>query len=355
MRCCLLLAGLSRLSRAYAQDDCHAGELQLLQRKLDLETSVASSTEPLVLPQLRAAEPVKWLHIPKCGTSFLNALIHLPSVCPGVNASYRVDDKVLGKHFEEEFFRECPEVCNTSKFNCDYGHHEGIGTSYEMELKGHLVTMLREPKQRILSAFHDPVWTHGVAGESAASYAEKQRGGMTCQVMRDGDMDPPPKECHELTEADARLAAVRLREGFAFVGITDEWDLSICLLHRIFGSVHMYVVRGDCLLSDFEDNRPSVEGAKHYHIYNILELEGYEDPVDRILYNEAKQIFFEKRLAYNVTMESCQPCFQSANHIFRPLSVDGIEKGYAGRPDVRLILAESRVANIPSSQEFLEI
>lgn len=136
MRCCLLLAGLSRLSRAYAQDDCHAGELQLLQRKLDLETSVASSTEPLVLPQLRAAEPVKWLHIPKCGTSFLNALIHLPSVCPGVNASYRVDDKVLGKHFEEEFFRECPEVCNTSKFNCDYGHHEGIGTSYEMELKG---------------------------------------------------------------------------------------------------------------------------------------------------------------------------------------------------------------------------
>ena len=25
----------------------------------------------------------------------------------------------------------------------------------------------------------------------------------------------------------------------------------------------------------------SVEGAKHYHIYNILELEGYEDPVDR--------------------------------------------------------------------------
>ena len=27
------------------------------------------------------------------------------------NASYRVDDKVLGKHFEEEFFRECPEAC----------------------------------------------------------------------------------------------------------------------------------------------------------------------------------------------------------------------------------------------------
>ncbi|CAE7388653.1 unnamed protein product, partial [Symbiodinium pilosum] len=201
-----------------------------------------------IAPELEAAEPITWLHIPKCGTSFLNALIHLPAVCPGVNTSYRVDEDFLGERFEDEFFRQCPEVCDESKFNCEPLHHDGIGSRYETELKGHLVTMIREPQQRILSAFHDPVWRHGSFTADAAKYAEKQRGGMTCQILRDGSMDPPPKECRDLTEADARLAAVRLREGFAFVGISDEWDLSICLFHRIFG--------GECLASDFEDDRP---------------------------------------------------------------------------------------------------
>eukprot|EP00439_Symbiodinium_sp_Y106_P028149 s4444_g3.t1 len=64
MRYCLLLAGLSHVSLAYAQDDCHTGELQLLQRKLDLESPaqagpVASSTEFLYTSPKAKASPVE--------------------------------------------------------------------------------------------------------------------------------------------------------------------------------------------------------------------------------------------------------------------------------------------------------
>lgn len=30
------------------------------------------------------ASPMFWLHIPKCGTSFANTVMHMPNVCPGL-------------------------------------------------------------------------------------------------------------------------------------------------------------------------------------------------------------------------------------------------------------------------------
>ena len=61
----------------------------------------------------------------------------------------------------------------------------------------------------------------------------------------------------------------------------EEWDLSICLLHRMFG--------GDCLPSDFMDSRPTFSGDTTNHEYNTSVLDGYDDPVDRLLYNGAKE------------------------------------------------------------------
>ena len=47
----------------------------------------------------------------------------------------------------------------------------------------------------------------------------------------------------KITLEVAQEAAKRVREGFAFVGITEEWDLSACLFHEMFG--------GDCHAWDF--------------------------------------------------------------------------------------------------------
>jgi hypothetical protein len=30
------------------------------------------------------ASPMFWLHIPKCGTSFANTVMHMPNMCPGL-------------------------------------------------------------------------------------------------------------------------------------------------------------------------------------------------------------------------------------------------------------------------------
>jgi len=340
---CLVTGSLAATEQARLETSCVErdpinSEVQLLQHQLELSAQNVSkqvrTTSQGATAELLAAEPLRWLHVPKCGTSFLNALIHLPGLCPDADRAYRVDTAVLGSSFELSFYGDCPQVCDTNLLQCLTAsqRHAGIGSSYE-DLKGHLVTMLRDPLQRSLSAFYDPKWPHGTTTDmSPATYAaEVQKGGMTCQIMRDGIMDPPGKECQELTEVDARLAAARLREGFAFVGITEEWDLSICLLHRVFG--------GQCLASDFEDTRPSVEGEHTGHDYNVSQLGGFEDPVDGTLYSEARQIFFEKLLEYNVTHESCRPCFEHAGRAARQYVVEAeIFKGASSRAPAGLVL-----------------
>ena len=47
----------------------------------------------------------------------------------------------------------------------------------------------------------------------------------------------------KITLEVAQEAAKRVHEGFAFVGIAEEWDLSVCLFHEMFG--------GDCHAWDF--------------------------------------------------------------------------------------------------------
>ena len=95
-------------------------------------------------PALLAAQPLKWIHIPKCGTSLLNALIHLPGVCPGVDDSFQVNSDVLGHHFEANFDKACQYVCDGTKFVCAtlvnglYRPHRGIGIEYDF-LKGRQV------------------------------------------------------------------------------------------------------------------------------------------------------------------------------------------------------------------------
>lgn len=300
-------------------ETCAGTDPWLLQLQLSLDTEPGTEL-------LRRAEPLKFLHIPKCGTSFLNALIHLPGVCPEVDLDYRVDEDYLSKSFERGFWHQCPKVCDESKFTCNSAHntHEGLGVNFET-YKGHLVTMLRQPEQRILSAYHDTRWDHGASRfANASSYAKAVQGLMTCQLMGNKSVDPMPK-C-EVTEADAHAAARRLREGFVFVGILEEWDLSMCLLHQMLG--------GPCLYSDFEDDRPSNSSSPDSS-YDVTELEGFRDVLDRLVYDEARKIFQEKLVAYNVTAESCAVCRMEAIATGR---LEQLHSGVAGHAPLALLL-----------------
>ena len=48
----------------------------------------------------RKASPMYWLHIPKCGTSFYNTVLHMPGACPGLGVNVSIDDEQFGKCFE---------------------------------------------------------------------------------------------------------------------------------------------------------------------------------------------------------------------------------------------------------------
>mmetsp|Transcript_15109 Transcript_15109/g.28408 ORF Transcript_15109/g.28408 Transcript_15109/m.28408 type:complete len:331 (-) Transcript_15109:78-1070(-) len=269
--------------------------------KARIRNSLEATSEP------PAGMPLRWMHIPKCGSSLVNTLIHLPGVCPGIDSDYRVDRQHLGTRFMYQFLHDCPRICDASRFICDVwsNSHSGLGSTYNaLRSTTRLVTMLRDPLQRTLSAYYDRDFQH--ASTDLGELAQRYRGGMTCQIMRDGYMDGSEMEqvCRNLTEADALLAAAKLREGFAFVGLTEAWNLSMCLLHRMLG--------GDCLASDFEDTRPSMEGENRSHRYDVSELKGFTDPVDGLLYKEGRKIFFQALLKYKVSHESRLPCYEDA-------------------------------------------
>eukprot|EP00913_Durusdinium_trenchii_P026635 g24991.t1 len=54
-------------------------------------------------PQLRRmrASPMFWLHIPKCGTSFGNAITHLPGFCPGLRKNDSLSDTTIFGSIQE--------------------------------------------------------------------------------------------------------------------------------------------------------------------------------------------------------------------------------------------------------------
>ena len=84
------------------------------------------------------------------------------------------------------------------------------------------MTMMRDPIQRIFSAYSDQEWSHGSNNKDIVTYAHSEAHLVTCQIMRDGLMDPPPASCRDLNETDAEQAVTRIREGFAFVGLVEE-------------------------------------------------------------------------------------------------------------------------------------
>jgi len=272
--------------------------------------------------------PYAWLHVPKCGSSFINALVRLPGACHDVPDDIEVTDATFGIDNLKGFFDAYPGHCPGSFVTG--GNHVGVGPEvpqYDSVWKGHGVTLLRQPEQRILSAFHDsrhswPVKELGLPPLDPARFASViqgcavkmlTRGGVSYEVkwFRNlgiagphwggpcGDPKPPVRE-----EVD--LAKRRLREDFPFVGIQEKWELSMCLFHATFG--------GPCHSAEFTNSRHAASGQANS--YNVAVLRGFRDVHDGELYAEAEAIFDERMRRYNMSVEACQPCFREAGIIF---------------------------------------
>lgn len=299
-------AGLDDIS--FVQATLHApsakSAMLATRHRLDCVTD-----DPKQLERAEALKPVAWLHIPKAGTSFINVLYHTPTLCPNTPDDAFLDSAVEfgGLKFLDT---ECPrwECCPggwSSTFPPEpQALHVPIADLYDANA-GHFVTMMRQPEQRIISHYKmfldDPrVFENVDEPPKLKDFAEDMQGCMVKEIGRLESKhwcvrmyEPPP------TEEELARAVRRLQNGFAFVGLTEDWDSSVCLFHAMFG--------GACKEKEFLNTRPG-ENRTTPEPYDTSELEGFADVYDGELYAEAERIFRMNLLRYDVADGNCPGC-----------------------------------------------
>jgi len=249
--------------------------------------------------EVRSAQQLTWLHIPKCGTSFVNTLVTW--ACPDLADDDLVSpDDVDGPENGPAVWIEAHSTqCDHYAVNISAGHDP---MPDPVALENGIVTMLRQPEQRIISGYHHHKWGYRGSdkdnlsfkgyGAVSAGCSTRMLTGKPCMA----DEGPP----ENVTWEDVSLAVDRLKTNFAFIGLSDEWDLSVCLFHKMFGS--------DCHKREFINIRQGKENNGTG--YDISVLEGFTDEYDNVVYSEAVTLFWANIYKYNVTEEKCQEeCF----------------------------------------------
>jgi len=235
---------------------------------------------------------VQWLHPPKTGTSFANVLISRFCDLPKDASLDNFDCK------DRKQSRLIPEFMDQYQSHCSsgfklYPEHTPVNgdVAYDwMQHQGHWMIMVRQPEQRIMSQyyhkkecaaeFHIPAKTLAL---QHAGCVVKMLNGYECRVER------------QVSDEMLSIAKHRIDSGFAFVGITEQWALSVCLFHAMFG--------GNCHSREFSNTRQGTHSASKG--YNTSVLEGFVDAKDRALYRHAKQIFESRLEKYNVNSRRC--------------------------------------------------
>ena len=232
-------------------------------------------------PGSAAPPPLRWLHCPRCGQSF--AVTFLRYGCPHcadnitkyIQSRNAQGDK---KVYQAEELYMTEECCNSNRLFQGQKHPRGHMPVRKKDL-GHLVFMLRDPVQRMLSHHlhfkkKKPLKTFL---KSPSSYAcmTAMLVGKNCFTHKKIELDD-----------DAVKEAVRLvesHEDTPFVGIAEYWEQSIALFHATF-------------LGD--DSQPRPEELENLHPtsgngtssqYEVPD--GLVDPVDQAVYDAALRRF----------------------------------------------------------------
>jgi len=270
--------------------------------------------------------PVFFFHVPKCGgTQFGASLLLFEGVC--WNMTYQYRERLLAGDREalvplpisgDEPWEETCNLVDLRSYGYLFADHSGIGSVYSRYVKGHGLTFLRQPEQRILSGYNDHFhsWKEQLdpPPSSELEYAKAVAGCAVKMLTRDGTSgfspgtvldtvcgDPAPATHYETT-----LAIERLIEGFPFVGIQEEWMQSICLFHAMFG--------GMCTAQEFGSANTGTgsSSANSTSGYDTSVLKGWTDEQDGKLYAEGLRLFQNSLQHFHVNAENCLSCMQEA-------------------------------------------
>eukprot|EP00927_Polykrikos_kofoidii_P001869 TRINITY_DN10726_c0_g2_i1.p1 TRINITY_DN10726_c0_g2~~TRINITY_DN10726_c0_g2_i1.p1 ORF type:complete len:373 (-),score=52.94 TRINITY_DN10726_c0_g2_i1:58-1176(-) len=268
---------------------------------------------------------IAWLHIMKTGSTFGTTLAHhanfsLPGtahVPSGTNESDpedRIEDVAHKRKQQlcEDFFEmhypisQWFEGVFRSPNPNNPGDHVPIKSAEELEeWKGSWVGMFREPADRVHSAWHYFAEGKGdmlrfartISGQQASMLASGEDGlaRAACEFGGGGELGHV-SECTQLVSPNVTLALERL-ESFAFVGLLEEYDLSICLFHIMF--------RSRCQPVEFIDIRPSDEEDSEAAKNEIKLLQDQGDSVDTPVYDAAKRRFWRDVQKYGASKLAC--------------------------------------------------
>eukprot|EP00971_Amphidinium_carterae_P136662 2707628-Amphidinium_carterae.1 len=289
--------------------------LKLLKRQLIISVllqteSGLSGTESVT----KAAKPLKpgiiWLHVPKTGTQFSTTIVH--AMCGDVvekslflGNAFAAYDVYRSRHVNKTgcLFnghkygpserQRCVTagwnvVCGAGKFISFQGGHAPLwapkglrpaarrspdlhiaygsawGTVKQIDdlYLSRVVSMIRDPRQRAVSG-----WYHGKHSCTSATNRTdyqicmsachtKMIIGTGCGSRKLGASTTAEHDLMGLQEDEAvDVAAARLRR-FAFVGLTEQWDISVCLFHAIFAG-------GECVSVELKRGRAGNERRKN--------------------------------------------------------------------------------------------
>jgi len=267
---------------------------------------------------------IAWFHPMKAGSSFGATLAHfanhtiprnahMPScgfidqtpedACPsGEQGPYEffVYKYPYPKYFDNVFWN--------NKADPDPGNHRSITPISWSIWHGRFAGIFRQPESRSASAFNHftggigdvrqySMYTQGTVAKMLAGVDGLEV--MNCSFLYNKTFkydcsSDACQECRTPATAHLPLALERLK-GFAFVGLMEQYALSVCLFHKMFG--------GECLPVEFVNMR---KGVVHQDPKVLLEkLQGFEDSADRAVYDAVKQRFEADVLRFDVNKATC--------------------------------------------------
>ena len=270
--------------------------------------AVVALATPQGAPRQRPVEikPMYYVHVPKCGSSFGSVLLF--TGCPGVPRMMR-DDKTLRK---PSLYRSYINHHCHSAFARFKNGHDPLPRSAVAKNSGHIVTMLRRPEDRFVSAFlhnlHDCTAMHNRWLEDGERWDEKR---LRIALRKNSTAVPLLKQFFECVRGcatnmmagrvcnagrpdvdTAARARTVLRSHVGFVGLQEEYNTSVALWERMFG------LRKKLPDVVYHNTRPNGLGAYKSQVYALVQQLDLRDEEDEELYDEASKWFAKRRAEY---------------------------------------------------------
>ena len=219
--------------------------------------------------ELKNILPIEWLHIQKTGSAFGNILLRW--------ACDEDEENVVvpGGGFK------IPEHCKTyfryregTRPAWPIGDHFPLPRNTSMAYIRHVVTLIRSPQKQKISHFY-----HSRGNGDVCSFLKKRIGFGYQTSFVTGEKKSSTASC--------AIACFRLSQ-FAFLGITDFWEASVCLFHKEVGGI------------DLEIDSQVIRLGKYNHTADMSTQVACDDAIEDCMFQCALDNFLSR-----ITKNAC--------------------------------------------------